>query len=68
MTKRRSDVSERYLSEMLRGLGGKADANELWQSSDMEIAEFYKLLRDEIASGRIQEGAKKERLVIANAP
>lgn len=67
MAKKRTEVSENHLSEILGTLGGAVDADELWQRSDMDVDEFYKLLRDEIAAGRIKESAEKERLVLADA-
>jgi hypothetical protein len=67
MAKTRDEVSDSYLSDALREIGGKADASKLWQISEMEVDEFYKLLRDEIAAGRIKEGSKKERLVLSYA-
>ena len=67
MPKKRSEVGESYLSEILETLGGAAGAGELWRQSDMDENEFYKLLRDEVKAGRIVEGADKERLEIGNA-
>ena len=67
MARKRTEVSENHLSETLRTLGGAADARALWQRSDMDIDEFYKLLRDEMKAGRIREGAEKERLELADA-
>ena len=67
MGRKRTEVSESHLSETLQALGGVANAKELWQRSDMDIDEFYKLLRDEIMAGRIKEGTEKERLERADA-
>ena len=67
MPKKRSEVGESHLTEILETLGGSAGAGELWRQSDMDVNEFYKLLRDEVKAGRIVEGADKERLEIGNA-
>ncbi len=66
-SKKRVDVAENHLSELLNELGGSLEARDLWIKSEMELNEFYKLLRDEVASGRIKEASDKEKLVIGNA-
>ncbi|TCL65741.1 restriction endonuclease subunit S [Rhizobium sp. BK251] len=43
--------------------GGKMRADALWQQSGLPIEEFYRLLRDEIAAGRVRESGDKEHLV-----
>ena len=65
--KKRSDVTDKHLSELLDKLGGAADARDLWQKSEMGLDEFYKLLRDEVKAGRIKEADNKERLVLGDA-
>jgi len=67
MGKKRNDVEPTHLTDTLVVLGGKANAQQLWMQSEMEIDEFYKQLRDEIAAGGIKEGADKEELEIVNA-
>lgn len=65
--KKRSDVGEEHLSQLLQKLGGSAEARDLWQRSEMDVNEFYKLLRDEVKAGRIVESDDNERLEIGNA-
>ena len=65
--KKRTDVAENYLCDLLDGLGGKAEARDLWLKSEMELNEFYKLLRDEVNAGRIKESDNKEKLVLGDA-
>jgi hypothetical protein len=48
-------------------MGGVSDASALWQSSEMDIDEFYKQLRAEVQAGLIREQAEKGRLVRTNA-
>ena len=63
----RSDVSVNYLSLLLDELGGEVTAGELWRQSEMDLNEFYKLLRDEVKSGHIVETRDKQRLESGNA-
>ena len=65
--KTRADVSDHHLSESLRTLGGSAAAQDLWLRSKLVIDEFYKLLRDEVAAGRITETDDKTKLEIGHA-
>ena len=65
--KRRPEVSEYHLSEVLQSMGGSANAGELWQQSEMNIDEFYKLLRYEVKLGRVQECEEKGWLETSNA-
>ena len=65
--KKRTDVAERHLSETLKVLGGIAEPRDLWQKSEMDLNEFYKLLRDEVSAGRIVESDNKEILELSNA-
>ena len=67
MGKKRTEVNPDHLATTLKSLGGAAGARELWQTSQMDIEEFYKQLRDEIMAGRIREGASKDELVTADA-
>ena len=65
--KTRADVSEHHLSDLLRTLGGSADARDLWERSQLIIDDFYKLLRDEVLAGRIAETDDKSRLETGHA-
>ncbi|MCZ4258844.1 restriction endonuclease subunit S [Sulfitobacter sp. G21635-S1] len=65
--KKRSQVSESHLSELLIQLGGTSPVRDLWLKSEMDLNEFYKLLRDEVSAGRINETTDKRKLVATNA-
>jgi len=65
--KRRSQVSKTHLSSLLKQLGGSSPSRELWLKSDMDLNEFYMLLRDEVSAGRIDETQDKRTLVATNA-
>ena len=67
MGKKRTDVEDNHLSQLLSDMGGSGNARELWQRSTMDIDEFYKQLRDEIEAGLIREGAAKDTLELAHA-
>lgn len=67
MAMTRSDVARDHLAQTLRANGGISSASELWHRSEMNIDEFYKQLRSEIASGQIREGAEKDELVLVDA-
>jgi type I restriction enzyme S subunit len=65
--KKRADVGKKYLAGVLETLGGSTDARTLWRQSDMEIDEFYKQLRSEMAAGYVKEGKQKDGLEISHA-
>ncbi|WP_417799017.1 restriction endonuclease subunit S [Terasakiella pusilla] len=65
--KKRSDLSVSYLRDLLNSLGGVAQPRDLWLKSEMELNEFYKLLRDEVNAGRVKETDDKARLVLGDA-
>lgn len=67
MGKKRTDVEDNHLSQLLADMGGSGNARELWQRSAMDIDEFYKQLRDEMEAGLIREGAVKDVLELAHA-
>ena len=67
MVKSRIDVERNHLSQLLKVIGGRAPASDLWLQSEMNIDEFYKQLRAEIDSGQIAEGAEKGELVSTDA-
>lgn len=66
MNKSRKDVAPNHLSILLKSIGGRKPASELWLQSEMDIDEFYKQLRAEMDSGQITEGPEKGELVLAN--
>jgi type I restriction enzyme S subunit len=65
--KKRSQVSKTHLSSLLKQLGGSSPSRDLWLKSDMDLNEFYMLLRDEVSAGRIDETQDKRTLVATNA-
>ncbi|MDX8347804.1 restriction endonuclease subunit S [Cognatiyoonia sp. IB215446] len=65
--KKRSQVSETHLSSLLKKLGGTSPSRDLWLKSEMDLNEFYMLLRDEVSAGRIDETQDKRTLVATNA-
>jgi type I restriction enzyme S subunit len=59
MDKTRKDVPANHLCEVVKKAGGEIKADALWRASEMQIDEFYKLLRDDIAAKRLKETADK---------
>jgi type I restriction enzyme S subunit len=66
MNKTRKDVSPRYLCDLVKQSGGTIKADALWQASEMQIDEFYKLLRDDVAAKRLKESEDKASIINAN--
>jgi type I restriction enzyme S subunit len=65
MNKTRKDVPDNHLCEVVKKSGGKIRADDLWRASEMQIDEFYKLLRDDIAAKRLKE--TEDRVSITDA-
>lgn len=65
--KTRSQVEEDHLRSVLQRLGGSATSLQLWRESEMDLDEFYKLLRTEVLIGRIAEGQAKGEVEICDA-
>jgi type I restriction enzyme S subunit len=59
MNKTRKDVPANHLCEVVKKAGGEIKADALWRASEMQIDEFYKLLRDDIAAKRLRETTDK---------
>ena len=66
MNKSRKDVSARHLCDIVKKSGGEIKADALWRASEMQIDEFYKLLRDDVAAKRLKESADKAYIINAN--
>ena len=66
MEKTRKDVPSGHLCEIVKMAGGKIATEVLWHESEMQIDEFYKLLREDVDAKRLKEDADKAS--IANAP
>jgi type I restriction enzyme S subunit len=56
-------VTGAELNSAIRQAGGSLRADQLWKQSGLPIENFYRLIRDEIAAGRIRESADKESLL-----
>jgi hypothetical protein len=65
MNKTRKDVSASHLCDIVKKSGGTIQANALWRASEMQIDEFYKLLRDDVAENRLKES--KDKVSITDA-
>jgi type I restriction enzyme S subunit len=65
MNKTRKDVPANHLCEVVKKSGGKIRADALWHASEMQIDEFYKLLREDIAAKRLKE--TKDKVSITDA-
>ena len=65
MNKTRKDVSAEHLCDIVRRSGGAIKADALWRASEMQIDEFYKLLRDDVSAKRLRES--KDKVSITNA-
>jgi hypothetical protein len=65
MNKTRKDVPTNHLCEVVKKSGGKIRADALWHASEMQIDEFYKLLREDIAAKRLKE--TKDKVSITDA-
>ena len=66
MNKTRKDVSASHLSDIVKKSGGKIKTDVLWQASEMQIDEFYKLLRDDVTAKRLKESKDKASITDAN--
>jgi type I restriction enzyme S subunit len=55
MTVTRKEVKSTHLRDILRAGHGSMEAGALWKVSDLDIDDFYKQLRDEIAAGHLRE-------------
>ena len=62
--KKRQDVSENYLREIILEDGGRISPKELLKRSEMGLDEFYKQLRLEIEAGSFFESEDKDELVL----
>lgn len=66
-TKTRADVHRTYLSDLVKSDLSYTNTKALYIHSGMEIAEFYKQLRYEMAQNLIKESDSKDRLELVNA-
>jgi type I restriction enzyme, S subunit len=66
MNKTRKDVPSTHLCEIVRNSGGKIQTEALWRASEMQIDEFYKLLRNDVAAKRLSESKDKASIINAS--
>jgi type I restriction enzyme S subunit len=66
MNKTRKDVSGNHLCEIVKKSGGRIKTDALWQASEMQIDEFYKLLRDNVVAKRLRESKDRASITDAN--
>ena len=66
MSKTRKDVSASHLCDIVKNSGGEIKADALWRASEMQIDEFYKPLRDDVAANRLKESEDKASIINAN--
>ena len=66
MNKTRKDVPANYLCNIVRNSGGEIEADALWRASEMQIDEFYKLLRDDVIAKRLMESKDKRSIIYAD--
>jgi type I restriction enzyme S subunit len=65
LNKTRHDVPETHLCDIVKKSGGTIKTDALWRASEMQIDEFYKLLRDDVTAKRLSES--KDKALIINA-
>jgi type I restriction enzyme S subunit len=65
MNKTRKDVSANYLYDIIKNAGGEMKTDALWRASEMSVDEFYKLLREDVAAGRLKESTDKASITHA---
>ena len=61
----RKAINPDHLRAILAESGRPLKPHDLWKASDLDIDDFYKQLRDEIAAGRVVEDRKSETLTAA---
>ena len=66
MNKTRRDVPANHLCQIVKKSGGEIKTDALWRASEMQIDEFYKLLRDDVVAKRLKEAKDKASIINAN--
>jgi type I restriction enzyme, S subunit len=66
VNKTRKDVPPGHLCDIVKNSGGEIESAALWRASEMQIDEFYKLLRDDVAANRLKESEDKASIINAN--
>ena len=65
VNKTRKDVPPGHLCDIVKNSGGEITSAALWNASEMQIDEFYKLLRDDVAAKRLKESKNKASIIDA---
>ena len=60
------EVPPGHLCDIVKKSGGAMKSVALWRASEMQIDEFYKLLRDDVAGKRLKESEDKASIIDAN--
>jgi type I restriction enzyme S subunit len=55
MAKTRKEIKPTHLQDILRASNGGMAPEALWKISELDIDDFYKQLRDEVAAGQVRE-------------
>jgi type I restriction enzyme, S subunit len=58
MSKTRKEIEATHLRDILRAGNGGMAPEALWQASELDIDQFYKQLREEVAAGHLREERK----------
>jgi type I restriction enzyme S subunit len=65
VNKTRKDVPPSHLCDIVKKSGGEIKSAALWRASQMQIDEFYKLLRDDVSAKRLKESKDKASITDA---
>ena len=55
MVKTRKEITPTHLRDIVRASNGGMWAEALWKASELDIDDFYKQLREEVAAGHLRE-------------
>jgi type I restriction enzyme S subunit len=55
MTRTRAEIKPTHLQDIIRASNGGMVAEALWKASELDIDDFYKQLRAEVATGHLRE-------------
>jgi hypothetical protein len=55
MTRRRKEIKPTHLQDIIRASNDGMAAEALWKASELNIDDFYKQLREEVAAGLVRE-------------
>jgi hypothetical protein len=55
MVRTRKEINPTHLRDIIRARNGGMAAEALWKASELDIDDFYKQLREEVAAGHLRE-------------